>query len=82
MVPVAGGETKWIDLPCDQINDYLSGMEWTPNDGELLMQILNRRQDTLKVILADTKSGDLRIVHTETDKNWVEPGNISWLEKW
>ncbi|MBA4321663.1 MAG: S9 family peptidase [Odoribacter sp.] len=80
VVTVAGSETKWIDLPCDQINDYLSGMEWAADDGELLMQILNRRQDTLKVIMADTKWGKLRTILTETDKNWVEPGNISRLE--
>ena len=80
VVAAAGGETKWIDIPCDYINDYISGLEWTPNDGELLMQVLNRRQDTLKVILADTKSGKVSIVHSETDKDWVESVDIFWLE--
>jgi dipeptidyl-peptidase-4 len=45
-----------------------------------LAQQLNRLQNTLRVMLADPKTGATRTIHTETDAAWVESENpVQWL---
>ena len=77
VVSAAGGETRWINIPGDPRNHYIARMEWTPRDGkggskELVIQHLNRLQDTLHVMLADAQTGQVRTVFTEADSAWVE----------
>jgi len=80
VIEVANSETNWLNLPCDTVNDYLWQMEWTPKGNELFLQILNRRQDTMKVILADVNENLVNIIHRETDRAWVEPNDIHWID--
>ena len=77
VVSAAGGETRWINIPGDPRNNYIARMEWGPREGkggskELVIQHLNRLQDTLHVMLADAQTGQVRTVFTETDSAWVE----------
>ena len=77
VVSAAGGETRWINVPGDPRNNYIARMEWTPRNGkggskELVIQHLNRLQDTLHVMLADAQTGQVRTVFTEADSAWVE----------
>lgn len=78
VVSAAGGETRWINIPGDPRNNYIARMEWGPRDGrtgaskELVIQHLNRLQNTLQVMLADAQTGQVRTVFTEQDSTWVE----------
>jgi dipeptidyl-peptidase-4 len=77
VVSATGGETRWINLPGDPRNNYIARMEWAPRQGgtgsrELVIQHLNRLQDTLHVMLADAQTGQARTVFTEQDSAWVE----------
>jgi len=75
VVSAGGGETRWINVPGDPRNNYIARMEWVPAKGgskELVIQHMNRLQDTLHVLLADAQTGQVRTAFTETDAAWVE----------
>ena len=77
VVSATGGETRWINIPGDPRNNYIARMEWAPRQGgagsrELVIQHLNRLQNTLHVMLADAQTGQARTVFTEQDSAWVE----------
>ena len=80
VVDASGGPTRWIEVPGDPRNNYLPRMEWAANSTELVIQQLNRRQDTNAVMLADARSGKVRPVLTEKDDAWVDIawGDIDW----
>ncbi|HXM39342.1 MAG TPA: S9 family peptidase [Gemmatimonadales bacterium] len=77
VVSATGGDTRWINIPGDPRNNYIARMEWAPPEGkgassELVIQHLNRLQDTLHVMLANAQTGQVRTVFTEADSTWVE----------
>ena len=77
VVSAAGGETRWMNVPGDPREHYIARMAWVPaNKGagskELVIQHLNRLQDTLQVLLADAQTGAVRTLFTEQDSTWVE----------
>ena len=75
VVSAAGGETRWLNIPGDPRNNYIARMEWVPAKGgskELVIQHMNRLQDTLHVMLADAETGQARTLFTEADVPWVE----------
>jgi dipeptidyl-peptidase 4 len=80
VVSADGGPTRWIEIPGDARNNYLPRMEWAANSEELVIQQLNRRQDTNIVMLADARSGKARPILTEKDEAWVDVswGDIDW----
>ncbi len=78
VVSASGGTTRWIAVPGDPRNNYIARMEWAPAAGrgagsqELVIQHMNRLQNTLHVMLADAHTGAVRTVFTEQDSAWVE----------
>lgn len=65
------GKTTWVktDYTIDQ---YLAWPFWTPDSRKLAIQVLNRDQNDLKIILADAATGDFRQIYDETWKTWIE----------
>jgi dipeptidyl-peptidase-4 len=75
VVSASGGETRWLTIPGDPRNNYIARMEWVPRQGgsrELVIQHLNRLQNTLHVMIADAQTGRVRTAFTEQDSAWVE----------
>ena len=82
VVSATGGPTVWVQMAGDPRNNYLARMEWASNSDELVIQRLNRLQNTLDVMLATAASGEVRTVLTEIDSAWVEVGDdLHWLER-
>src|ERR1700741_1275984 len=77
-----GGPTRWIDIPGDARNNYLPRMEWAASSTEVIIQQLNRRQDTNTVMIADARTGKAHPVLTEKDDAWVDIawGDIDWID--
>ncbi|MFC2132985.1 S9 family peptidase [Bacteroidota bacterium] len=71
VVDAAGGETTWFKIPGDPRNNYIAWMEWADNSDEVLIQQLNRLQNTNKIILGNADNGYIQIVHVESDKAWL-----------
>jgi dipeptidyl-peptidase-4 len=81
VVSANGGPTTWLKIPDDPRENYLPWMEWAgPN--ELLLQRMNRPQNTDRVMLADATTGATRDVVVERDSAWIElVDDIQWLAK-
>ena len=75
-------DVRWFDDLAKPFGDdfYLAKVEWLPADNseandstKLVVQLLNRRQNELALLLLDCESGDVTTLHTETAKEaqWV-----------
>ncbi|HEU4768415.1 MAG TPA: S9 family peptidase, partial [Pyrinomonadaceae bacterium] len=80
VISANGGATKWFEVPGDPRNNYLPRMEWAASSEEVVIQQLNRRQDTNIVMLGDVRTGKVRPILTEKDEAWVDVswGDIDW----
>src|SRR5262245_62048283 len=80
VISAEGGATRWFDITGDPRNNYLPRMEWAANSDEVVIQQLNRLQNTNIVMLGDVRTGKVRPVLTEKDDAWVDVawGDIDW----
>lgn len=89
VVDCSSAETRWIEIPGDSRDHYLPRMMFAPGGSQagkldvcqsrLLIQQLNRLQNTNRLILAEGDS--LSPVLTETDEAWVDVHDeIMWFE--
>jgi len=73
--------TRWMDVPGDPRNHYIARMSWAGRPGQLVLQQLNRRQNTNRVMLADARTGAVRTILTERDDAWVDVHDeLEWLD--
>lgn len=81
VVAAKGGETNWFDIPGDPTNNYLARMDFIPNSNEVMIQQLNRKQNTNTVWKGNTKTLALNNIFTDKDNAWLDVhDNIMWLE--
>lgn len=81
VVSVSGGNTKWFQIPGDPRNHYLARMDYIPNSNEVMVQQLNRIQNTNKVWIGNILSMKLKNILTETDSAFLDVyDNIRWLD--
>jgi dipeptidyl-peptidase-4 len=71
VVSVNGGETHWIDVRGDPRNHYIARLAWADNSNELVLEHLNRLQNTNAVLLADANTGVVRKLFEDSDPAWV-----------
>lgn len=78
-----GGEPIWLKVPGDPRNQYIVMVEWAGNSNEIILQEINRAQNTARVMFADPKSGAVRTILTEKDDAWVDDdsSDLRWLGK-
>jgi dipeptidyl-peptidase-4 len=82
IVGAAGGPTLWVKAPGDPRNIYIPRMDWAANSQEVILQHLNRLQNTNNVLLADAGTGKVRQMFRDQDGAWVDVNNtFVWLEK-
>ena len=80
VVSASGGATTWVKFEGDPRDHYLPWMEWA-GPQEVMIQRLNRLQNTDDVVLADATTGTPRTVLTERDSAWVDlVDDVPWLE--
>jgi len=80
VVDVPGGKTRWLDIPGDARDHYLARMDWAAGSDAIVLQQLNRRQNTNRVMLADARTGKVRTILTERDDAWVDVhDDLKWL---
>jgi dipeptidyl-peptidase-4 len=81
VVSATGGPTRWLKIEGDPRNHYIARMDWAASSDELLLQRLNRRQDSDQVLLANAGTGAVRTLLTEHDTTWVEGvDSTAWLD--
>jgi dipeptidyl-peptidase-4 len=80
VVSADGGKTRWFDIPGDPRNNYLARMDFIPNSDEVLIQQLNRLQNTNRVWIGNTGTMELTNILTEVEKTFLDiHDNIKWL---
>jgi len=67
VVPRAGGRPVWMDLGGAE---YLARVHWTPQ-GELLAELQDRRQQELRLVRFDLRTGEPTELLRETSDVWV-----------
>ena len=72
VVNVSTAQTKWVPVPGDNIQNYIPRMDWVPNTSDLILQQLNREQNTSRIFVANTTSSAVKNIYTETDKAWID----------
>lgn len=81
VVSASGGTTKWFDVPGDPSNNYLARMDFIPNSSEVMVQQLNRKQNTNTVWVGNTSSMELTNIFTDKDDAFLNVhDNTIWLE--
>jgi dipeptidyl-peptidase 4 len=81
VVPAAGGRTVWLQVPGDPREHYLARLAWAANSDEVVVQHLNRLQNTLTVMLGDARTGAVRTILADRDSAWLDAvDDLLWLE--
>jgi len=81
IVPAAGGPTRWLEIEGDPRNHYIPRMDWAAGSDAVILQRLNRLQNTDEVMLGDARTGAVRTVLTERDSTWVDVvDDVVWLD--
>ncbi|MFL5515354.1 MAG: DPP IV N-terminal domain-containing protein, partial [Gemmatimonadales bacterium] len=81
IVPAAGGPTRWLRIEGDPRNHYIPRMDWAAGSDAVILQRMNRLQNTDEVMLGDAATGAVRTVLTEHDSTWVDVVNdVVWLK--
>ena len=90
VVRATGGRTRWIKIPGDSRNNYIHAMEWLDDSTDLVIQQLNRLQNTQHVYSCTLKKGlfgaikitSPKVLFTDTDDTWVDADTRPlWIEK-
>jgi dipeptidyl-peptidase-4 len=68
---LTSGTTAWVKTDYS-IDQYIAWPFWTPDSKKLAIQIVNRDQNDLSIILADYTTGDFTKIYNETTKTWIE----------
>jgi dipeptidyl-peptidase-4 len=80
VVSAQGGATQWIDVPGDSRNQYIPRMDWIGDSDELILENLNRLQNTNRVLVANARTGKTRLLFEDTDPAWVDiVDGFQWL---
>jgi len=82
VVDVNSAKTRWFQIEGDSRNYYLARMEWAGDSKEVVIQHLNRYQNTLSLLLGNAATGKVKSLFTETDKAWLDVvDDVLWYEQ-
>ena len=80
VVSASGGAVRWMKVPGDPRNIYIARFGWAKSD-EIILQQLNRLQNTNNLWLANANSGEVKLMYQDRDEAWVNFNDrFIWLE--
>ncbi len=71
VIHVSDGKIDWIPVPGSETANYLPRMQWI-NDNQLLIQQVNRKQDSLKFFVYDVSQGKIKNIYEEQNATWID----------
>ncbi|MAT39067.1 MAG: S9 family peptidase [Ectothiorhodospiraceae bacterium] len=72
VVNVSTAETVWMDIGTET-DIYIPRIYWTNNPAKLCIVRMNRLQNHLELLLADSKSGSSKVIYDEqSTTGWIE----------
>lgn len=79
VVEISSGNTTWVDIGEDS-DIYIARMDFANSSDEIWLTRLNRHQNRLDLLLADVRTGESRIVFTDSDDAWVANTAPRWIK--
>ena len=64
-------KTTWVKTDYN-VDQYIAWPFWTPDSKKLAIQVVNRDQNEIKIILADPSTGDYTQIYNDNRSTWVE----------
>jgi len=81
VVSVLGGAPRFFNVPGDPRNHYLARLDFAASSEEVMIQQLNRLQNTNKVMLGNIHTMELKTIITETDKAFLDiQDDTKWMQ--
>ncbi len=81
VVDLANQKTTWTKIPNNSRNMYIPRMNWSGNSKEILVQHVNRKQDTNHLYLANANTGTVKLVMTEKEETFLDfVDDARWLD--
>jgi dipeptidyl-peptidase 4 len=74
IVSAIGGETRWMDLG-ETRDNLLARVAWLPDSRAVAVERLNRIQNRLDLLFANTATGAARVALHEEDPAWINVNN-------
>ncbi len=82
VVSLASGETVWAKLPGVAKDMYIPRMDWANGSTHILVQHVNRKQDSNHVYAVAADSGELTTVLIEKESEFLEVyDDVTWLKE-
>jgi dipeptidyl-peptidase-4 len=70
---IESADTRWMNIPYDkQMGTYAPRMEWAANPDELIVQVLDRKQQVSKLMICTASSGAAKQIYEEKDSAWID----------
>jgi dipeptidyl-peptidase-4 len=74
-------QTVWTKIPNNSRNMYIPRMNWSGNSEQILVQHVNRKQDTNYLYLSNASDGKVSKVMTEQEATFLDYfDNATWLD--
>ncbi len=70
VIEIAGSKNHWISVSLE--DGYIPRIYWTNQEGQLALIHLNRKQNQLRLFLANGRTGEARQIMEENSKTWVD----------
>jgi len=81
VVSASGGPTTWIEVGGDPRNNYIPRMQWAAGSEQVIIQRLNRLQNTNWLLLGNATTGTVDTVLIERDDAWLDVvEDLHWLD--
>ena len=81
VVTIADQKSRWFDVPGDPRNHYIPRMDFIPNSNEVMIQQLNRLQNTNTVFVGNVSDMSLTVLLVDRDDAWLDiHDNIQWMK--
>ena len=74
------GRTAWMPL-AGTADTYLPRFGWLPKGDRVFGEVLNRAQTQLQLLTADPQSGQMRLLVTQTDPDWIDVRDAPYFLK-
>ena len=73
VVDISNAKKIWMNIPTDPVlQSYVPRMEWAANNDQLILQHLNRKQNTSDLMLCNVNTGNSKTIYEEKDSAWID----------
>jgi dipeptidyl-peptidase-4 len=81
VIDIEEAATIWIDLQGDPRQNYVPQMDWADSSEQIIIQYVNRLQNSNRVLLASATDGSVQHIFADADDAWVDANeDLKWLD--